>query len=186
MTDAEAPESAENDALVRYETTDGIASLTLNRPQARNSLSRALMTALQDRLDEIAGSPARVVVLAAEGPAFCAGHDLKEMRADPRRETDAAMFRKVWELSCFGGFLAGKAAYGDARYEDALRHFKRAYELSKRPVLLFNIGQAADKLRRDREALDAFKAYLEQVPGGEGQREAESRVRVLERVLDPK
>jgi len=98
MTDAEAPESAENDALVRYETADGIASLTLNRPQARNSLSRALMTALQDRLDEIAGSPARVVVLAAEGPAFCAGHDLKEMRADPRRETYEALFAQCSTL----------------------------------------------------------------------------------------
>jgi tetratricopeptide (TPR) repeat protein len=85
-----------------------------------------------------------------------------------------------------GIFLAGKAAYGDARYEDALRHFKRAYELSKRPVLLFNIGQAADKLRRDQEALDAFKGYLEQVPDGEGKREAESRVRVLEQVIEGK
>lgn len=85
-----------------------------------------------------------------------------------------------------GIFLAGKAAYGDARYEDALRHFKRAYELSKRPVLLFNIGQAADKLRRDQEALDAFEGYLEQVPNGEGKREAESRVRVLEQVIQDK
>lgn len=79
-----------------------------------------------------------------------------------------------------GIFLAGKAAYEDSRYEAALGHFKRAYELSQRPALLFNIGQAADKLRRDGEALEAFRAYLEQVPDGEGAREAESRVRILE------
>ena len=72
----------EADALLLREDRDGIARLTLNRPQARNALSIPLMTALERELDAIHRSPAiRVVILAAAGPAFCAGHDLKEVRA---------------------------------------------------------------------------------------------------------
>ena len=67
----------------------GIVTLTLNRPAARNALSEALIDALTRELDRIAADPAvRVVMLTAAGPAFSAGHDLKEMtahRADPDR-----------------------------------------------------------------------------------------------------
>lgn len=59
-----------------------VATLTLNRPAQRNSLSEALMDALQGELDAIAEDPGvKAVVIAANGPAFCAGHDLKEMTA---------------------------------------------------------------------------------------------------------
>jgi enoyl-CoA hydratase/carnithine racemase len=62
----------------------GAVTLTLNRPQAFNALSESLLTALQTELDVLAAdSGVRVVVLAAAGKAFCAGHDLKEMRAEP-------------------------------------------------------------------------------------------------------
>jgi enoyl-CoA hydratase/carnithine racemase len=68
-------------------TAGDIAILTLNRPDARNSLSEAMLRALGDALGAIAADRAvRVVVLAANGPAFSAGHDLKELaarRADP-------------------------------------------------------------------------------------------------------
>ena len=65
---------------------EGIATLTLNRPAARNALSLGLMAALQDALDAIASDARiRVVVLRGAGPAFCAGHDLKEMRPIPGR-----------------------------------------------------------------------------------------------------
>ena len=58
--------------------------LTLNRPQAFNALSEAMLAALQDALDAVArDEAARVVILAGAGKAFCAGHDLKEMRAAP-------------------------------------------------------------------------------------------------------
>jgi enoyl-CoA hydratase/carnithine racemase len=71
------------------EDVDDIALLTLNRPDARNSLSEALIAALTETLRSIAGDRAtRVVVLAANGPGFCAGHDMKEMtarRGDPDR-----------------------------------------------------------------------------------------------------
>jgi enoyl-CoA hydratase/carnithine racemase len=62
----------------------GAVTLTLNRPQAFNALSEALLSALQTAIEAIAtDTSVRVVVLAAAGKAFCAGHDLKEMRAQP-------------------------------------------------------------------------------------------------------
>ncbi len=62
----------------------GAVTLTLNRPSAFNSLSEAMIDALQAALERVAADPAaRVVVIAAAGKAFCAGHDLKELRAEP-------------------------------------------------------------------------------------------------------
>lgn len=62
----------------------GAVTLTLNRPAAFNALSEALLEALHGELDRMAqDDTVRVVVLAAAGKAFCAGHDLKEMRAEP-------------------------------------------------------------------------------------------------------
>ena len=73
-------------AVLLRENIDGIALLTLNRPSARNSLSEALIVALQAALDALRDDDGiRVVVIAANGPVFCAGHDLKELtgrRAD--------------------------------------------------------------------------------------------------------
>jgi enoyl-CoA hydratase/carnithine racemase len=67
----------------------GVVTLTLNRPDARNALSEALLEALTSAFDEIAADPsARAVIVSAAGPVFCAGHDLKEMqarRSDPDR-----------------------------------------------------------------------------------------------------
>jgi enoyl-CoA hydratase/carnithine racemase len=68
--------------FVRSERNDSIAVLTLNRPDRFNPLSQAMIAGLQAELDAIAADSAvRVVVLAARGKGFCAGHDLKEMRA---------------------------------------------------------------------------------------------------------
>ena len=65
--------------LLRQDS-DGVAVLTLNRLGARNALSEALLDALTRELDALAADrSARVVILAAEGPVFSAGHDLKEM-----------------------------------------------------------------------------------------------------------
>jgi enoyl-CoA hydratase/carnithine racemase len=71
--------------LVLHETDSrGVVTLTLNRPEAFNALSEGLLEALQAALDRVAADErARVVVIAAAGKAFCAGHDLKEMRAEP-------------------------------------------------------------------------------------------------------
>jgi enoyl-CoA hydratase/carnithine racemase len=62
----------------------GVVTLTMNRPTAFNALSEGMLEALQAALDRVAGDDtARAVVIAAAGKAFCAGHDLKEMRAAP-------------------------------------------------------------------------------------------------------
>ena len=75
------------------EDADGVATLTLNRPRHRNALSVALLTALQDELDTIAAADSvRVVVIAGNGPVFCAGHDMKEMRASPGLDSQQALF----------------------------------------------------------------------------------------------
>ena len=78
----------ENAASVLTSQRDGpVAILTLNRPKARNSLSEALLTALSDALTEIAADKdVRALVITAQGPAFSAGHDMKELTA---RRTDA-------------------------------------------------------------------------------------------------
>ncbi len=84
--------------LVR-ETHDGIATLTLNRPRQRNALSMALMGELTDVLADIAVDAAvKVVIIRGSGPAFCAGHDLKEMRADPREEAHRKTFGRCAKL----------------------------------------------------------------------------------------
>ena len=80
------------DILLRHDG-DNIATLTLNRPAARNALSIALMEALDAALETIAGDRTiHAVILAANGPAFCSGHDLREIRANPTRETYEAVF----------------------------------------------------------------------------------------------
>ena len=71
--------------LLRHDSDD-IATLTLNRPAARNALSMGLMEALDAELAAIAEDRSvKVVIIAAAGPAFCAGHDLREIRASPNR-----------------------------------------------------------------------------------------------------
>jgi enoyl-CoA hydratase/carnithine racemase len=74
-----------DDPLVHYGKDErGVITLTLNRPQAFNALSEAMLEALQREFDAIANDEtARVVVVAGAGKAFCAGHDLKEMRSRP-------------------------------------------------------------------------------------------------------
>ena len=76
-----SPDSATSPVLLRGDI-DGIALLSLNRPQARNTLSEAMLAALEDEFNAIVGdAQVRAVVISHNGPAFCAGHDMKEMTA---------------------------------------------------------------------------------------------------------
>ncbi len=76
-----------------------VAWLTLNRAAARNALSVDLMTAFEDGLEAVAADRGvHVVVIAGAGPAFCAGHDLREIRANPGREAYAALFAQCSRL----------------------------------------------------------------------------------------
>ena len=93
------PRIAEDSPLLLEAREEGVLRLTLNRPQARNALSAALMAALIDALGRAAADKAaRVVVIAGAGPAFCAGHDLREIRQDRRRETYERLFAQCSEL----------------------------------------------------------------------------------------
>ena len=97
---AAAAKPAADAPMLLREDKGGIAILTLNRPAARNSLSEAMLEVLGEALTAIAGERSvRVVILAANGPAFCAGHDLKEItarRADPDR--GRAYFERIMTL----------------------------------------------------------------------------------------
>jgi enoyl-CoA hydratase/carnithine racemase len=88
--------------LLQHRDDRGVVTLTLNRPRAFNALSEAMLAALGEALDALAEDEAvRVVVLGAAGKAFCAGHDLKEMRAEPSLEYYQRLFAQ-----CTGVMLA--------------------------------------------------------------------------------
>ena len=85
--DSKVQKSDSGSDLILRSVEGGVATLTLNRPTARNALSRPLMADFQANLDEIAeNEEIKVVVIAGVGQAFCAGHDLKEIRSNNRRE----------------------------------------------------------------------------------------------------
>ena len=87
-----AQPQAQPPAVLR-EDRDRIATLTMNRPQQMNLLTAEMLAALQDALDAISRDQAiRVVVLAAAGKGFCAGHDLKEIRALGEQPKIAGLF----------------------------------------------------------------------------------------------
>lgn len=92
MTGSETP------ILLRADRA-GVARLTMNRPDARNALSLGLMAAMQAELDAIGADPSvRVVVIAGAGPGFCAGHDLREVRANARRAYYETLFADCTRL----------------------------------------------------------------------------------------
>jgi enoyl-CoA hydratase/carnithine racemase len=85
--------------VLKQQDARGVVTLTLNRPQAFNALSVGLLGALQAALDAVAtDASARVVVIAAAGKAFCAGHDLKEMRAEPSQAYYEALFAQCGRM----------------------------------------------------------------------------------------
>jgi enoyl-CoA hydratase/carnithine racemase len=90
---------AEKPLVLRTQDARGVVTLTLNRSEAFNALSEAMLAQLQSELDAIAPDESvRVVVIAAEGKAFCAGHDLKEMRIDPSPEHYERLFTQCSDV----------------------------------------------------------------------------------------
>jgi enoyl-CoA hydratase/carnithine racemase len=89
-----------SDPVLRRETEGAVAVLTLSRPASRNSLSEALLTELIDALTSLGRDTSiRAVIIAAEGPSFCSGHDLRELierRADP--DGGRGFFTMLWDL----------------------------------------------------------------------------------------
>ena len=89
----------EEPLVLRVRDARSVVTLTLNRPQAFNALSQAMLGQLQRELGAIASDEsARVVVIGGEGKAFCAGHDLKEMRAHPSLEYYERLFTQCSDL----------------------------------------------------------------------------------------
>ena len=80
-------------------------------------------------------------------------------------------------------FESATMAFDSGRHEVALTRFREALELSGRATLYYNIGIAADRLRRNGEALEAFRAYLNGVPNARNRADVEARVRVLEETV---
>ncbi len=90
--------SASTSVLLRNDR-DGVTTLTLNRPDQFNALSEALIDALQGALDATATDESvRAVVLAGAGRAFCAGHDLREMRAQPKQAYYEELFARCGRM----------------------------------------------------------------------------------------
>ncbi len=91
--------SGDEAAMLLRHDEGGVTTLTLNRPAQFNSLSVAMLEALIAEVDRIARDESvRVVVLAGAGKAFCAGHDLKEMRANTELSFHQALFRLCGKL----------------------------------------------------------------------------------------
>jgi tetratricopeptide (TPR) repeat protein len=76
-------------------------------------------------------------------------------------------------------FETGRERYEQGEWRSALESFRRAYDLTGSPEVLFNIGQCADRLRMDRDALAAFELYLERLPDAPDRPNVESRIQVL-------
>jgi enoyl-CoA hydratase/carnithine racemase len=95
-----APSKTEVEApYVLREDKGGVATLTLNRGDRMNPLSTAMLSALQAELDRVAkDGDTKVVVLAGAGKHFCAGHDLREMRAHPGKVWQKALFEQCSEM----------------------------------------------------------------------------------------
>jgi enoyl-CoA hydratase/carnithine racemase len=98
---APAPKAfgVEEPIVLHNQDARGVVTLTLNRPRSFNALSEAMLAALQREFETIARDDSvRVVILAAEGKAFCAGHDLKEMRAKPSLDYYQRLFAQCSDM----------------------------------------------------------------------------------------
>ena len=119
-----------SDDLVLYETLgNGVARLTLNRPRARNAQNMALLSALDAQFTRaMRDAGTKVIVLAAAGPDFSAGHDLRQTLADEPEEVFGGS-------SASGNFSeAGGAGYM-AREEDAYLHLSRRWRNLTKPTI---------------------------------------------------
>lgn len=99
MNAPDKPASETELPILTREDKEGVTTLTLNRPSQFNSLSEELLDELQRALDSIATDVSvRVVVIAGAGKAFCAGHDLKQMRANPSKAYQQKLFKQCGKL----------------------------------------------------------------------------------------
>ena len=94
-----APVQGEDGLVLHQHDARGVHRLTLNSPKSFNVLGEGVLAELQRQLDVIAADDgARVLVIAAEGKAFCAGHDLKQMKANPRLDYYQRLFAQCSKM----------------------------------------------------------------------------------------
>ena len=85
--------------VIRSDEENGVTTLTLNRAASFNALSEGMLSALQTELEELSkNQKLRILVIAASGKAFCAGHDLKEMRAEPSMDYYQKLFAQCGDM----------------------------------------------------------------------------------------
>ena len=102
-------------------------------------------------------------------------HGYASAQASPDRQARIAEAKRAFTL--------GTTAYELGEFETALLQFRRAYELTKSPDLLYNIASVADRLRLDADALEAYRGYLAARPGSEDRDHVEGRIGVLESAI---
>jgi len=81
-------------------------------------------------------------------------------------------------------FEAGSRAYEEGEFESALKSFRRAYELTDSPDLLYNIATVSDRMRLDEDALQAYEGYLDARPGSADREHVEGRIAVLREAIE--
>ncbi len=126
----------------------------------------------------------------AEGVAAEAEHESEgegpETGGEAESETAVGDVEASLAAEAQALYQAGQAAYDAARYEDALRYFQQAVAIQDLPGLQYNVGLAADRIREDALALQAFERFLETASASHPRRaEVEARVEVLRRVVGP-
>ncbi|MBX3251808.1 MAG: tetratricopeptide repeat protein, partial [Myxococcales bacterium] len=97
----------------------------------------------------------------------------------PRADAQPAAPEDATQEEARSLFHAGRAAFDVGRYDAALRYFEQSYELSGRPVLLFNLGAAHDRLQHNERALERYRAYLAAMPDAPNRELVERRIAFL-------
>ncbi len=127
-------------------------------------------------------------VLAVEGVASAQATpsppEERQATPSPPEESTQTTRDETLDQAARLTFQAAREAFGAGDYERALERFEQAYNLSPRPVLLYNIGVTLDRLRRDEDAVARFTEYLERIPDAPDRVEVEARIRVLQRAID--
>ncbi|MGE0787257.1 MAG: tol-pal system YbgF family protein [Sandaracinaceae bacterium] len=116
------------------------------------------------------------VLVADPAPLHAQAGSADGAREEPRLTPEDEQARAIYRL--------GQDAYQEARFEEALLHFREAYELSPRPELMYNIGACHERLLQWSDAIAAFERYLELAPDAANRANVEARIRVARRHAD--
>jgi tetratricopeptide (TPR) repeat protein len=118
---------------------------------------------------------AAVVFSALVACLFGATSAVAQPRPEGETEVERARFH----------FMAGRAYYDDARYDDAAREFEEAYRLTRHPDVLYNLGLTYERMGRSRDAVVHYRQYLDEAPDGPERAQIVDRIRRLEAEAGP-